>query len=230
MSTDRQTVRSGPLKLCFPTFERQNTTNDEPMQIRTSWVDVLTASFLGEPLPYTASAPQEGGGRSDPRLVDTLAFSVSHASGRREQGGTAALQRRRTSLASIATMATTATSATATNKRTRTGTGTGLGVALLRTILATTASASSSEVEFSYDPSSNIGPEYWKDLQVDNNQCGGLSNSPIALQTKPCTTFADYTFTVRKRSNECDIDVVGPSCAAVGVCSTTLVVLSFYLT
>jgi hypothetical protein len=50
---------------------------------------------------------------------------------------------------------------------------------------------------FNYDPNSPKGPEFWKDLtDVENNQCGGTSNSPIALETTACTLFEDYQFEV----------------------------------
>jgi carbonic anhydrase len=60
-----------------------------------------------------------------------------------------------------------------------------------------TAVLGAEEVEFSYDPASDVGPEFWKDLEMENNQCGGTSNSPIALSSQKCTSFADYKFTVR---------------------------------
>jgi carbonic anhydrase len=63
--------------------------------------------------------------------------------------------------------------------------------------MLTPAVRGSAPVVYSYDPSSSVGPEFWKDLVMDSNQCGGISNSPIALESQQCTTFADYTFTVR---------------------------------
>jgi carbonic anhydrase len=66
--------------------------------------------------------------------------------------------------------------------------------------LQMTAVLGAGEVEFSYDPASDVGPEFWKDLEMDNNQCGGTSNSPIALSSQKCTSFADYKFTVRRRN------------------------------
>lgn len=67
---------------------------------------------------------------------------------------------------------------------------------------------------FSYDPNSPRGPSHWGDTDTiiddntntntntitntnNNNQCGGDKNSPIALQTSPCSTNGDYKSTVR---------------------------------
>jgi carbonic anhydrase len=60
------------------------------------------------------------------------------------------------------------------------------------------ASAVDSDI-FNYDPNSPKGPEFWKDIALENNQCGGTSNSPIALESMPCTMFEDYKFEVRTR-------------------------------
>lgn len=49
---------------------------------------------------------------------------------------------------------------------------------------------------YSYDPFSDVGPDVWKALVMDDNQCGGTSNSPIALESEACTVFADYKFDV----------------------------------
>lgn len=99
-----------------------------------------------------------------------------------------------------ATLPPTTTIATMTTKQPPTAR---IGLLLLAAILGnpalmmTHAQGASSEVEFSYDPASDVGPEFWKDLEIENNQCGGTSNSPIALETAKCTSFADYKFTVR---------------------------------
>ena len=66
-----------------------------------------------------------------------------------------------------------------------------------------TVAAASSEVDFSYDFSSDVGPDSWKDLEVEDNQCGGASNSPIALVSKRCTSHADYKFSVRNVPVRC---------------------------
>lgn len=49
---------------------------------------------------------------------------------------------------------------------------------------------------YSYDPFSNVGPDLWKALEMEENQCGGTSNSPIALESAACNVFADYDFDV----------------------------------
>jgi carbonic anhydrase len=49
---------------------------------------------------------------------------------------------------------------------------------------------------YNYDSSSSIGPDQWASLAIDNNQCGGSKNSPIAVETTACDTYADYTLTV----------------------------------
>jgi carbonic anhydrase len=81
---------------------------------------------------------------------------------------------------------------------------TGLILAALLTMLLTPAVRGSDGVAYSYDPSSSVGPEFWKDLVMDSNQCGGISNSPIAVESQPCTTYADYTFTVRTTNGAAD--------------------------
>ncbi|CAB9498278.1 Carbonic anhydrase [Seminavis robusta] len=51
---------------------------------------------------------------------------------------------------------------------------------------------------FTYDPNSQNGPEYWKDISFDDgtdNQCGGDRNSPIAVESNACETFEDYELT-----------------------------------
>ena len=57
--------------------------------------------------------------------------------------------------------------------------------------------AGEGKVQFNYDPTSDIGPEHWKDLQYQGgNECGGMSNSPIAVESAPCDFYDDYIFTV----------------------------------
>jgi hypothetical protein len=57
------------------------------------------------------------------------------------------------------------------------------------------ASASTS-TPFSYDPTSELGPSKWGNLEIDGNVCDGESNSPIAVDTSDCTRFEDYTLSV----------------------------------
>jgi carbonic anhydrase len=49
---------------------------------------------------------------------------------------------------------------------------------------------------YNYDSSSSIGPDQWASLAIDSNQCGGSKQSPIAVETTACNTYADYTLTV----------------------------------
>jgi carbonic anhydrase len=51
-------------------------------------------------------------------------------------------------------------------------------------------------VVFSYDPTSELGPSKWGDLDVADNACTGESNSPIAVDSSGCTRFEDYSFSV----------------------------------
>ena len=55
-----------------------------------------------------------------------------------------------------------------------------------------------SEASFSYDPDSPYGPSNWGTLAIDNNQCSGQKNSPIAVKTIPCSVKKDFTLLVRK--------------------------------
>ena len=60
--------------------------------------------------------------------------------------------------------------------------------------------------EFSYIPDDeDYGPYAWADLDMDNNQCGGYSNSPIAIEKTHCDLRADYNFTVSSLcfNNDC---------------------------
>jgi carbonic anhydrase len=61
----------------------------------------------------------------------------------------------------------------------------------LATLLATPVSGE----DFSYNPNSEVGPDNWGSLAIADNQCGGDSNSPIDLYSRPCDVFADYEFT-----------------------------------
>ena len=52
---------------------------------------------------------------------------------------------------------------------------------------------------YCYDEGTECGPENWANLDpevVPNNECGGDSNSPIAVDNDGCTVFADYSLTV----------------------------------
>ena len=53
------------------------------------------------------------------------------------------------------------------------------------------------EGKFSYDIEAADGPLNWADLDIENNQCGGMSQSGIDIPTGPCDEImADYVFTV----------------------------------
>jgi carbonic anhydrase len=52
---------------------------------------------------------------------------------------------------------------------------------------------------FSYDPTSDVGPDNWGLLPLDGNQCDGEKNSPIAVTTSGCTRYANYQFDVSSR-------------------------------
>ena len=65
-------------------------------------------------------------------------------------------------------------------------------------IAITTSLSLGAEVEFSYDPTSDVGPDNWGTLDVEDNQCDGMSQSGINVVTGQCDEFnANYTFTVR---------------------------------
>jgi carbonic anhydrase len=49
---------------------------------------------------------------------------------------------------------------------------------------------------FSYDPEAENGPANWSKLEIDGNQCGGSSNSPIAVYTRACDRWGNYEFQV----------------------------------
>jgi carbonic anhydrase len=56
--------------------------------------------------------------------------------------------------------------------------------------------ALASEGQYSYDPADPFGPANWASVNVPNNQCGGMKNSPIAIQSAACDTFQDYELKV----------------------------------
>jgi carbonic anhydrase len=49
---------------------------------------------------------------------------------------------------------------------------------------------------YSYDSASPFGPANWGDVVLDNNQCNGRKNSPIAVEDPGCTIYADYNLNV----------------------------------
>lgn len=79
----------------------------------------------------------------------------------------------------------------------------------LATLLATPVSGE----DFNYDPNSEAGPDNWGSLAIADNQCGGDSNSPIDLYSRPCDVFADYEFTVRP----CFSPRYKPSCCVLSL-------------
>jgi carbonic anhydrase len=69
--------------------------------------------------------------------------------------------------------------------------------ALVALLLAScSAVVSAADGVYSYDPDNEFGPANWAKVKVENNQCGGLKNSPIAVQTAACDEFQDYKLTV----------------------------------
>jgi carbonic anhydrase len=54
--------------------------------------------------------------------------------------------------------------------------------------------ATGGNATYTYDSTSDVGPSHWGELT--NSSCDGHKNSPIAVTTHSCDTFADYTLTV----------------------------------
>ena len=50
---------------------------------------------------------------------------------------------------------------------------------------------------FSYKPDSDKAPSAWASLPVENNACGGSSQSGIDVPTSSCDVTGDYVFSVR---------------------------------
>lgn len=70
-------------------------------------------------------------------------------------------------------------------------------LALTATALTIEQASAAGAADFTYDPTTDKGPADWKDLVYEDgtdNQCGGQSNSPIAVQPSTCDKFEDYTF------------------------------------
>ena len=69
--------------------------------------------------------------------------------------------------------------------------------ATISLLLAVLPIAVSGEGEFSFDPAADNGPLNWADLDIENNQCGGMAQSGINVPTGPCDeVMADYVFNV----------------------------------
>ena len=49
---------------------------------------------------------------------------------------------------------------------------------------------------YSYEMDDRFGPPRWSEVVVDNNQCGGKTQSPIAIDFSKCTKYANYRFKV----------------------------------
>jgi hypothetical protein len=70
-------------------------------------------------------------------------------------------------------------------------------LSLLSTNIVVHAAKSSASM-FSYDITDmELGPLGWGTLDMEDNQCGGSVQSPIAIETTSCTEYANYIFTVR---------------------------------
>jgi carbonic anhydrase len=54
--------------------------------------------------------------------------------------------------------------------------------------------------EYSYDITAPLGPPNWASVEIEDNQCGGLSQSPIAITSMECSEYSDYKFEVRPLS------------------------------
>jgi carbonic anhydrase len=59
---------------------------------------------------------------------------------------------------------------------------------------------------FSYDPDDEYGPESWKYLPIENNECGGRRQSGIDIPTRPCeNATSPYIFKVSDEEASQDV-------------------------
>jgi carbonic anhydrase len=69
--------------------------------------------------------------------------------------------------------------------------------ATLSLLLLLPITAFAAEVEFSYDLEANDGPSNWATLDIEDNDCGGMSQSGINVPTGDCDELnADYKLEV----------------------------------
>jgi carbonic anhydrase len=69
-------------------------------------------------------------------------------------------------------------------------------VLVMMALLAESMLVSDPDV-FSYDPDDEYGPESWKYLPIEHNQCGGRRQSGIDIPTRPCEDGSlQYSFKV----------------------------------
>ena len=73
-------------------------------------------------------------------------------------------------------------------------------VRALVVLAATTIAQAATDAAYSYDLSKATGPQFWAQLDIPDNQCGGDSNSPINVERKSeCDRIEDYTLVVSSR-------------------------------
>jgi carbonic anhydrase len=60
--------------------------------------------------------------------------------------------------------------------------------------------------DYSYDMNDPLGPNNWAMVDVEDNQCGGSAQTPINIESTPCTEVAEYTLNVRCSSLKNKLD------------------------
>jgi hypothetical protein len=50
--------------------------------------------------------------------------------------------------------------------------------------------------KYSYHSEDALGPANWANVDVEDNQCGGDTQSPIAIVSRSCDMYANYRFIV----------------------------------
>jgi carbonic anhydrase len=70
------------------------------------------------------------------------------------------------------------------------------GAVMVSTTTYLTLVQADGAAKYSYHSEDDLGPANWADVDVEDNQCGGDTQSPIAIDSRSCDMYANYRFIV----------------------------------